>query len=338
VHDSRSIDQFRTLLPLIALLLIAGCQHVPISNITQFALIGDNPYQEYNFPKYARMIERINATPGIEFVVHVGDVKDGGTSCADEELGKVHAMHREFNAPFVLTPGDNDWFDCKRKTAGGWDRRERLAAFRGIFYAEPVDLPLVQQSADERYADYVENVYWVDEGVVYAAVHTIGVTGTEGGMDLHHEVLDTAVAWLDEVFTQAAAVDAKGVFIATQADPYPFWGDLIWLMSICDNCFYVRPGYEKLHEALVQHTRSFTGPVVLAVGDTHLFRIDKPLYDGQQLVSHFTRVEVFGENEVHWVRVVVDPDSSSVFSFHQELIQENLGTGWTEADKERAQQ
>jgi hypothetical protein len=36
---------------------------------------------------------------------------------------------------------------------------------------------------------------------------------------------------------------------------------------------------------------------------------------------------VFGESEVHWVRVVVDPDSSEVFSFHQEIIPENIDAG-----------
>lgn len=314
--------------------LLAGCQSVPPSNQFQFALIGDNPYHEYNMPKYRRMIDRINETAGIDFVVHLGDVKDGSSSCADAELQRVDDMHAAFDMPLVLTPGDNDWFDCKREAAGGWDRRERLTAFRDIFFDEPVDLPLVRQSGDPAFEDYVENVHWMKNDVMFAAVHTLGITFMEGGVDLHEEVLDVAVAWLDEVFDQALASGAKGVLIATQADPYPFWGDLVWLNSICDKCFYVRPGYEKFHQALLRHAKRFTAPVVLAVGDTHLFRIDKPLYDEEfRLVSHFTRVEVFGDNEVHWVRVTVDPDSPAVFSFHQELIPENLGVGWREEDQ-----
>ena len=62
-------------------------------------------------------------------------------------------------------------------------------------------------------------------------------------------------------------------------------------------------------------------PVVLAVGDTHIFRVDKPLYDENgALVTNFTRLEVFGHPDVHWVRVDVDADSRSVFSFHQQLV------------------
>ena len=63
----------------------------------------------------------------------------------------------------------------------------------------------------------------------------------------------------------------------------------------------------------------------MAMGDTHVFRVDKPLYDGEQLVEHFTRVETFGEDQVHWVRVVVKPETKQVFHIHQEIIPENTG-------------
>ena len=64
----------------------------------------------------------------------------------------------------------------------------------------------------------------------------------------------------------------------------------------------------------------------VAVGDTHIFRVDKPLYDPAtgRLVDNFTRVETFGNPLVHWVRVVVDPDTPSVFSFHQQMVAANV--------------
>ncbi len=50
-------------------------------------------------------------------------------------------------------------------------------------------------------------------------------------------------------------------------------------------------------------------------GDSHYFRIDKPLLDSQGLrVENFTRVETFGDhaeggtNDVNWVKVRVDPE------------------------------
>lgn len=74
---------------------------------------------------------------------------------------------------------------------------------------------------------------------------------------------------------------------------------------------------------------------LLAVGDTQLFRVDKRLYDGEPVIEHFTRVGGFGAGQVHWVRVVLDPDSREVFLFHQENIPVNRGVGWSEIDKEK---
>ena len=40
----------------------------------------------------------------------------------------------------------------------------------------------------------------------------------------------------------------------------------------------------------------------------------------------FTRVESFGSPHGHWVRVRVEPERPEVFSFRQELVDENLYT------------
>ncbi|MGV0034729.1 MAG: metallophosphoesterase [Candidatus Azotimanducaceae bacterium WSBS_2022_MAG_OTU7] len=314
-----TVFSLTSLTSLISVFLLVGCQH----SATQFALIGDSPYVEENLPKYQRMIERINETPDIDWVVHLGDMKSGSSNCRDEDLLRLYLLNKQFDAPLVLTPGDNDWFDCKREVAGGWGRLDRLDKLREIFYREPPALPLVSQGGRGRFGDFIENVYWQDAGVVFAAVHLTGISGTEGGLDLHNDIQDAAIEWLDEVFEVAGQSGAAGVFLATQADIYPFSGEPSWMATVCPVCLGVRLHYEKFHEALLKHTREFENPILLAVGDTHIFRVDKPLYDGGELVEHFTRVEGFGEDTIHWVRIVVRPETSQVFEIHQEIIPEN---------------
>jgi hypothetical protein len=270
------------------------------------------------------MIERINETQEIGWVVHLGDMKSGIANCRDEDLRGLYELNQRFIVPFVLTPGDNDWFDCKREIAGGWDRLDRLGKLREIFYTEQPALPLVSQGGRGLFGDFVENVYWQDAGVVFAAVHLTGISGREGGIDLHNHIQDAAIEWLDQVFDVAMVNDAAGVFLATQADIYPFSGERSWLATECPACVGVRKHYEKFHQALLEHTREYKKPILLAVGDTHVFRIDKPLYDGGDLVEHFTRVEGFGEDNIHWVRIVVRPETSQVFEIHQEIIPENI--------------
>ena len=72
---------------------------------------------------------------------------------------------------------------------------------------------------------------------------------------------------------------------------------------------------------LSEEAADFDGQVVIAVGDTHVFRVDKPLPgpDGA-ILQNVTRVEGFGEPNLHWVRVEVDTAERQVFTFYQELL------------------
>jgi hypothetical protein len=66
--------------------------------------------------------------------------------------------------------------------------------------------------------------------------------------------------------------------------------------------------------------------VVLVHGDTHYFRIDKPLFGAtsQRMLEHFTRVETFGFPNVHWMRAIVHPNDPQVFLFKPEIVKKNL--------------
>ena len=60
-------------------------------------------------------------------------------------------------------------------------------------------------------------------------------------------------------------------------------------------------------------TSAWGKPVIYVHGDTHTFTIDHPAVLGTQL-PNFTRVEVYGPSDQHWVRVDVDPSSPALFS------------------------
>lgn len=72
-------------------------------------------------------------------------------------------------------------------------------------------------------------------------------------------------------------------------------------------------------------------PVLFLHGDTHYFRVDKPLFrtgetsqgDRGRQIENFTRVEIFGFPDAHWLRIAVDPRDASVFSFKQEIVRSN---------------
>jgi len=71
---------------------------------------------------------------------------------------------------------------------------------------------------------------------------------------------------------------------------------------------------------------AFDKPVAFLHGDTHLFRIDKPLYSKKtnRLFENFTRIETFGWPDTHWVRITVDPADPQLFRFKAEIVPENV--------------
>jgi hypothetical protein len=78
---------------------------------------------------------------------------------------------------------------------------------------------------------------------------------------------------------------------------------------------------------LRDETIAYRNPVVLMHGDSHYFRIDKPLRDEQgRRLENFTRLETPGDNaqngnnDVHWVKVLVDLDEREVFSCHPQVV------------------
>jgi len=306
---------------------ICGCA-VTQKNAYQFALVGDNPYAAETYPKYERLIEQVNSQPHIQWVLHVGDVKGGDASCSDEELLRYFELNQRFNAPFIVTPGDNDWLDCKRLVAGGYDDYERLDAFRKLFYPVPgystggKPMRVQQQSsAEAEFAEFVENAMWQKQDVVFATVHVVALTEPATDQARWDTQVAAASTWIRQAFAQARTTNAKGIFLAMQADPWVFFGLPALAGDRCSSCNKPRPTLEWLYPLLTEQTVEFGKPVVLAVGDTHVFRVDKPLYaeDGA-LVTNFTRVESFGSPSVHWVNVLVEPDTPWVFSFREQLV------------------
>lgn len=317
----------------LALSLVAlSPRPAPAARAFEFALVGDYPYTLQDHARMPHLLADLErASSSLSFVLHVGDLHSSrATDCGELLFRERRAWFVGLGIPFVLTPGDNDWADCAETPL------EFLAQIRRIFFADPtradgVDgFALRRQSESEAFPDLVENAIWEREGVVFATLHMIGprllpipdeTTATRA------RLVDAAEVWLDEAFRVAKAREARGVFLATQVNPWPISGGARMLDLTHPGLIDVAPLFEGFEARLVQRVREFGGRVVLAHGDTHSFRVDQPLHDEYlETLQTFTRVEGFGSPNGHWVRIRVDPERAEVFSFRQELVPENLHT------------
>lgn len=300
----------------------------------EFALIGDVPYATQDDPKFDNVIAAINTRPKLKWVLHAGDIKTGSSRCSDELFQDRLARFQRFEIPFVLTPGDNEWTDCHRVAAGQYQPLERLAKLREVFYPVPGQtlgqrqLRVTTQASNPNWAEFVEHMRWNEQRVVFATLH---VVGSQNGLDAFDSAssavrsaaddaevarrIAASLAWIADTFAEARATKARGVLFLFQANP---------------NFEFARGGSERrgfddILAALEREAVAFDKPVALVHGDSHYFRVDKPLRknNGARAIDNVTRVETFGAADVHWLRVVVDPRSTEVFSVHQEIVPAN---------------
>jgi hypothetical protein len=288
----------------------------------EFVAIGDVPYYvPDDYPAWERLIGAINrANPA--FTVHVGDFKKGSKPCDDETSLKVLNYFDSFEEPVVYTPGDNEWTDCHRT---GGDPLERLARLRQVFFSTPESrgkrkMPLTRQSQTKGYEKFSENARWSTGPVVFATVHTVGSNNNLlwDKPEAFEEFLErnrADIAWLRETFQIAKRDRSKGVVICTQANPFfEKWAE-------------ERSGFNGFIDALSGEAQAFPGQTLFIHGDTHSFRVDKPLKRGKDPTHNlmrFTRLEVMAEKDLHGIRVKVDPADPDIFSFGFLTVPENL--------------
>lgn len=292
-----------------------------------FCALGDMPYYlPADYERFDNVIDVVNAE-NPAFTVHVGDTKSGSSLCSDESYQRTLKSFSRFEHPLIYTPGDNEWTDCNRAAAGDWDAVERLSLVRKLFFKDSNTLgggdafKLTVQSSDPQFATYVENRMWSKGGVVFATVHVVGSNNNRqenipGAVEEFLGRDEANEAWLDTVFNRASSTNAPALALFIHANPFRDLKD-----ERDPNA-----GFARFLEQLQKRTIAFEKPVLLVHGDTHYFRIDKPMmHEGtkRDSVENFTRLEVFGATNMHALRIDVDPSSPQVFSANQVIVNAN---------------
>ena len=254
-------------------------------------------------------------------------------------------------AAAVFTPGDNDSVDCDR--TAGYSSLKQLDLERRLFFATPFTLgqhrlreevqqtPLcISTATPSGTAPCVENRRWTVGGVTYA---TLNIQGSCNNLcDVAPDPAEYAarnaadIAWMQQTFDEARARRSAAAMLISQADP-AFNEDQVQGAPtrnpetlVEDDAQAATDGFHDFLSALRDEVLAFRKPVAYVHGDSHYVRIDKPLENGQgQRRENFTRVETFGDhqengnNDVNWLKVIVDPASREVFSYQPQIVPAN---------------
>jgi hypothetical protein len=320
----------RRLLAVVALVLVgtaARSETIGGPNAFSFVALGDMPYNiPGDYAKFDRLIGVVNALKPA-FTIHVGDIKSGSTPCSDDIFRKVLGEFETFDGPLVYTIGDNEWTDCHRKDAGGFDPRERLARVREIFFANPQlslgrsPMPVESQGkVMPQFSTFVENTRFEKDRVLFVGLH---IPGSNNGFEAPDPAAaqeffarDAAnVAWIDTAFAKAKEANHKALVLFLQAD--------FDESRLADGTVPRQSGFLRTIDAIERGAAAFGRPVLLIHGDEHHLSVGPLRNNKGKPIPGVTNLMVMGEIQVHAVRVVVDPDSPSVFAFQPILVPEN---------------
>jgi hypothetical protein len=75
--------------------------------------MGDVPRSEVEDSIIQQQIQGHNDSSNSEFMIHVGDIKDGISPCDENVYKKVKGYLKKIKVPTFIVPGDNEWNDCE---------------------------------------------------------------------------------------------------------------------------------------------------------------------------------------------------------------------------------
>lgn len=325
-----------------ALLLCAACACSNLASAAQpfsFALWGDMPYAKNNDAEQTSAVIRSINHSDVRFSIYDGDIKDGSSQCTDNIYSDAVKMFNSLKKPAIYVPGDNEWTDCHRTNNGGYNSLERLSHLRQVMFSQPRSfglrtLKLVQQGQPGEL--FSENTRFSHRGVMFANVNMPGSNNNLVQSDkectaksarnaadceaaiAEYQARDAAnIEWLRTSFTIARHRKHAGLVLTFQGDP----GFDVPETEDADESQQPRfNGYRAFMTALVQETENFQGQVLLVHGDTHFFKMDKPLYSPSKVLVNLTRLQTFGSPVNHWVRVSVNVKSPEVFTVRPVMV------------------
>src|SRR5438874_584834 len=192
------------------------------------------------------------------------------------------------------------------------DPLDNLSLVRSLFFptvgttlgGQKMQVTSQAQVGEGTDANYVENVMWEQSKVLFVTVNIpggsnndadpwYGVTPESSRQTQEREQRTQAdLHWLDAAFAKATADGVNAVVITQQADMWDRDGKDVTHLA----------GYEPFIDDIARNTTAFGNPVLLLVGDSHIYRSDNPLKQGQPCVT---------ESGADTVACAAIPDSST---------------------------
>ncbi|MEJ7591734.1 MAG: hypothetical protein WKF77_09310 [Planctomycetaceae bacterium] len=252
------------------------------SRVTFYAM-GDVPYTPAEDVLLPRQISEL--PPNAEFLVHVGDIKGGGTPCNEAVYIKVSGMLSKSEQPVFILPGDNEWNDCvDPDPIQAWSHwRKHFMRFDQRWQH---DLPVFRQLERE------ENFSFVKNGVLFVGLNLVGgrIDDAAEWKQRHGECLD----WVRHNLSQFGD-EVSSLVIFGHAKPAAIHADFF--------------------DPFIADAQKFSKPILYLQGDGHRWIHDRPF-----AANNILRVQIDQGGIAPPLKIEVTDHQTEPFVFDRRVV------------------
>lgn len=267
------------LIPLFLMSMLIYCSIIKMrQEPLVFSVMGDVPRSVLEDTLLQKQIETHNRFSESEFMVHVGDIKSGKSSCDENTYMKVAGYLKKLHVPTFIVPGDNEWNDCLEPDEAWHFWEKYFMAFeknwKNVFKVK-------------RHKARRENFALISKGVLLVGINLVG--GRIHDQAEWDQVLKCDADWIKIQFEKnRKRVRAAVVF--AQANP--------------------NEKHELFMNQFREAARFFKKPVLFIHGDGH-----KWIYDDPWIEPNIVRVQVDQGGIAPPLQVTVTFDNRHIFEF-----------------------
>ncbi len=259
--------------------LLACCDLAVVAEDTvTFYAMGDTPYSPEDDVLLPKQIAAL--PPDAEFVVHVGDIKNGATPCDEAVYMKVSGMLRKSAHRVFIVPGDNEWNDCV-DPAPSWEFWKKY--FMKFDRHWKNDIEVSRQTVRP------ENFGFLHGGVLFIGINIVGGRVQDAAeWDTRHK---QNVAWINGLVEKHGSM-SRSLVVFGHATP--------------------TIKHVKFFGPFGETATRYGKPVLYIHGDGHRWIEDRPFPE-----KNILRVQVDQGGIASPVKVVVGTDEAAPFSFER---------------------
>ena len=258
---------------------------VASASTISFWTIADTPYSG---SQAAALSEYFTVIPQeAEFVIHLGDIKSGTSSCTLDVYQNVSSLLQGSSVPVFIIPGDNEYNDCSNPDAAFANWQTEFSFFDQNWTH---DFQVSYQTIRE------ENFAFVFNGTLFIGINLVGGT------------IHDAQEWADRSADDLVWIESN----------FAQFGGQVTSAVIFGHASPTKSAYALFEQGFRAAAQELGDPILYLQGDEHKWLLDQPFADAPN-VTRIIIEQTGGGADSDPLLVSVSGDPTDPFTYDHDF-------------------